>query len=91
VQPHLSAPVPPGAAPPSPIRERGRLGDAASFGEGASGGESGPLGTLARMASGNLPLTGLPVWLVLLAGLTALTVGASFYRRRLAAADLTAH
>jgi len=28
------------------------------------------------MARGNLPLTGLPVWLVLLAGLTALTVGA---------------
>jgi LPXTG-motif cell wall-anchored protein len=43
------------------------------------------------MASGNLPLTGLPVWLVLLAGLTALTVGAFFYRRRHAAADLTAH
>jgi len=66
-------------------------GGGGELGEGASGGESGPLGSLARMASGNLPLTGLPVWLVLLAGLTALTIGAFLYRRRAAAADLATH
>ena len=82
---------PAGGGTPEPDPGTGPAGGGGELGEGASGGESGPLGTLARMASGNLPLTGLPVWLVLLAGLTALSDGAFVYRRRLAAADLTAH
>ena len=52
----------------------------------------GVLGTLAGGATGDLPLTGLPVWLVFLAGLALAGIGRVLYRRRSAGvADLVAH
>jgi LPXTG-motif cell wall-anchored protein len=44
------------------------------------------------MARGNLPLTGLPVWIVFLAGMALLGLGKVLYRRRPRdAVDLIAH
>jgi LPXTG-motif cell wall-anchored protein len=56
------------------------------------GSGTGVLAALAQGARGNLPLTGVPVWIVFLAGLALLGLGRVLYRRRSnGAVDVLAH
>ena len=72
-------------------------GDPVDSGGGAAGDPSGDgsgtgvLAAVTRGVTGNLPLTGLPVWVVFLGGLLLAGIGKALYRRRDAeVADLIA-
>ena len=73
-------------APGGTPGDDGGAGDGTDNEGGAAGetasGNTSPSGVLGALASGDLPYTGLPVWVVTLAGLFLTGLGVFFRRRR---------